>query len=91
MSNETKITLNPKELNNKVFAFSAIDPFKVSAIPSAKETEGRGQDWIVYGDRNAYPNFLYSLYQEDATLQSIVDGMIDFCKGEEIHLGIDLG
>lgn len=82
---------NYAETKPRMVTFSAIDPFKVSAIPSAKETEGRGQNWVVYGDKNAYPNFLYSLYQDDATLQSIIDGQIDYCKGEEIHLAIDLG
>lgn len=88
--NSLEVTLNEKE-NPVKLQFSAIDPFKTSAIPTPKEEETRGQDWVVYGEKNGYPNFLYSLYQDDATLQSIVDGMIDFCKGEEIHLGIDLG
>lgn len=91
MNNTDAFGIKHTEKTPRMVTFSAIDPFKVSAIPSSKETEGRGQDWIVYGDRNAYPNFLYSLYQDDATLQSIVDGMIDYCKGEEIHLAIDLG
>lgn len=91
MNNETKIKVEVKELNNKIFAFSSIDPFKVSAIPSAKENEARGQSWIVYGEHNAYPNFLYSLYEDDATLQSIVDGMVDYLKGQSIELSVDMG
>lgn len=91
MSNTDAFGIKHTEKTPRMVTFSAIDPFKVSAIPSAKETEGRGQNWVVYGDRNAYPNFLYSLYQDDATLQSIIDGQIDYCKGEEIHLAIDLG
>lgn len=91
MNNTDAFGIKHTEKAPRMVTFSAIDPFKVSAIPSAKETEGRGQNWVVYGDRNAYPNFLYSLYQDDATLQSIIDGQIDYCKGEEIHLAIDLG
>ena len=91
MNNDIKVTLNDKETQKKMVLFSAIDPFKVSAIPSAKESEGRGQNWVVYGERNAYPNFLYSLYQDDATLQSVIDGMIDFCKGDAMNLRVDLG
>lgn len=89
--NNLNIELNEKKEDKKMFAFSAIDPFKVSALPSPKENEVRGQKWVSYGERNAYPNFLYSLYQDDATLQSIIDGMIDFCKGEEIIMNFDLG
>lgn len=89
MSN-LKVELNEKD-NVKTYTFSAIDPFKVSNLPSAKENEVRGQNWVVYGEKNAYPNFLYSLYQEDATLQSIIDGMIDFVKGNDITLNVDLG
>lgn len=86
-----KVVLNEKETSKKMVTFSAIDPFKTSAIPSAKESETRGQDWVVFGEKNSYPNFLYSLYLEDATLQSIVDGMVDYLKGEEMTLNIDLG
>lgn len=90
MNNDIKVTLN-EEKKAKMVTFSAIDPFKTSPIPSSKETDGRGQNWIVYGDRNAYPNFLYSLYNDDATLQSIVDGMVDYLKGDSMELGVELG
>lgn len=80
-----------KDEGKKIYTFSSIDPFKVSNLPSSKESEVRGQKWVVYGERNAYPNFLYSLYQDDATLQSIIDGMIDFIKGDDITLNVDLG
>lgn len=88
--NNINATLN-EETQKKMVLFSAIDPFKVSAIPSSKESETRGQNWVVYGEKNAYPNFLYSLYQDDATLQSVVDGMIDFCKGDAVNLKVNLG
>jgi len=88
---EIEVQNNVKDTTKKMYAFSAIDPFKTSAIPLPKENEVRGQTWVVYGERNGYPNFLYSLYQEDATLQSIVDGMIDYVKGEDMTLNVDLG
>lgn len=88
--NSLEVSLNEKE-NPVRMQFSAIDPFKTSAIPTPKEEEARGQDWVVYGEKNGYPNFLYSLYQDDATLQSIVDGMVDYCTGEEIRLNFNLG
>lgn len=75
----------------RMVTFSAIDPFKTTPIPSPKETDARGQEWVVYGDKNGYPNFLYSLYNDDATLQSIVDGMVDYLKGDSMDLAIDLG
>lgn len=91
MSNTDAFGIKHENKAQKMVTFSAIDPYKATSIPSNKETEGRGQNWVVYGDGNAYPNFLYELYQDDATLQSIVDGLIDYCKGEEIHLNINLG
>lgn len=91
MSNTDAFGIKHEEKTPKMVTFSAIDPFKATSIPSSKETEGRGQNWVVYGEKNAYPNFLYSLYQDDATLQSVIDGMIDFCKGQEIHLNVNLG
>ena len=88
---EIKVELNNKEEAKKMMAFSAIDPFKTDPIPSSKESDVRGQKWVVYGEKNAYPNFLYSLYKDDATLQGIIDGMVDFCVGQETVMNFDLG
>lgn len=79
------------ETNLKTVQFSAIDPFKVTALPSPKEEENKSQGWVVYGDKNGYPNFLYSLYTDNATLQAIVDGVVDFTKGEKMNMHFDLG
>lgn len=89
--NDLQVTLNEKRPENRIYTFSAIDPFKTSPIPSPKEQVGRGQDWVIFGDRNGYPNFLYSLYEDDATLQSVIDGMIDYLKGDAIELNVELG
>ena len=91
MNNDIKVVNKTLEKKNTMVVFSAIDPFKVTPIPSSKESETKGQGWVIYGDRNAYPNFLYSLYQDDATLQSIVDGMVDYLKGASIEMTFDLG
>ena len=89
--NEVNVNLKTTKEDHKIVAMSAIDPFKVANLPSPREDEARGQDWVIYGEKNSYPNFLYGLYQDDATLQSIIDGMIDYLKGDAITMNFDLG
>lgn len=71
--------------NNKIqIAFAAINDRVEANIPSAAETEIKGKDFIVWGDNNSYPDFLYNLYTECPTLQSIVNGITDYVKGNNI-------
>jgi hypothetical protein len=71
--------------NNKIqIAFAAINDYVESNIPSSAEVEVKGKDFIAWGDNNNYPDFLYNLYTECPTLQSIVNGITDFVCGNKI-------
>lgn len=77
--------------DNKVsLGFSALYPEIQEYIPSSCEKHIRGKDFISYGDDNRYPEFLYSLYLNCATLQSIINGVSDYIVGNRVLLdGVD--
>lgn len=50
-------------------------------IPKMEERKVRNKEYISYGDKNAYPQFLWSLYNDCADHQSIVDGLVLYTIG----------
>lgn len=69
-------------MDNKIsLRFSAIDPVYEKSIPEPVEKEYSGKDFISYGVDNAYPQFLYDLVNDCATLSSIINGIVDYVKG----------
>lgn len=73
------------EDKNIVLQFSAIDPFVSKSIPEPIEKELTGKGFISYGTDNAYPQFLFDLVNNCATLGSIINGVIDYVKGNGIR------
>lgn len=53
-------------------------------LPTEKLISGR--DIVQWGTRNAYPNYLLDLYNNVATLRSIVNGNIDYVSGDDISI-----
>lgn len=72
--------------NNVIsLGFAALFPVSEENIPSAVEKKIRGKDFISYGEDNHYPDFLYGLYLDCATLQSIINGIVDYVLGNEVY------
>lgn len=67
-------------------AFAATNQYVQQAIPQPKEKVIRGYDYVAWGTDNKYPDFLYSLYEECATLQSIINGCVDYIMGDKIEV-----
>lgn len=63
---------------------SAIDPFLQSNIVLPVETKVKGKDYILWGEDNKYPDYLWDLYLNVATLQSIINGSVNFIVGNDI-------
>ena len=78
MNNTTPSTETPS-------FFRAIDRYIETHIVSAKETKGR-HDRIVWGEGNAYPDYLVGLFKDVATLGSIINGCVDYVLGDEVRL-----
>ncbi len=70
--------------------FRAIDRYVETNIVAATETKMRGKDRIVWGDRDKYPSYILGLYNDVATLGSIVNGAIDYVAGNEVRLASPL-
>lgn len=71
--------------NNISLRFSAIDPIIVKSIPEPTEKENGTKSFINWGVDNAYPVFLYDLLEKCATLSSIIQGIVDYVKGNSIN------
>lgn len=63
---------------------SALNPYLQDNKVENVEKEVSGKDFISWGTDNRYPNYLFSLYEDCATLQSIINGTTDFVCGNEI-------
>lgn len=70
--------------------FAAINPYITTNIISPEEKEIRTQDFVEFGDRNEYPNYVYDLYLNCATLHSIINGTNDYICGDEIKSNLDV-
>jgi hypothetical protein len=63
-------------------AFAALDPYIESHIVKPTETVIRGKDLVLWGERNLYPDYLLELTKTSPTLRSVINGTVDFIKGD---------
>ena len=67
-------------------SFAALDPYVEHYIPSSKETKYHGSDIVYWGERNAFPDYLLDLYNNVATLGTIINGTVDFIAGDDVNI-----
>lgn len=73
------------ENNNKIkVSFAAINPFLETYETLAVEKEIKGQHFISWGNWNKFPFYLFDLYKDVSTLNSIINGFVDYIMGDEI-------
>lgn len=72
------------ELKKNNLAFAALNQYVTTNTVENVEKEVSGRDFIAWGTDNRYSNYLFSLYEDCATLQSIVCGTSDFICGNSI-------
>jgi hypothetical protein len=65
-------------------AFAAIDKVVERNIPSAREEWANGKKYVQWGDRNLFPEYLLSLYQNVTTLRGVVDGAVNYTVGDDV-------
>lgn len=77
-----------KTINNNIekakIQLSALNPYLQDNKVENVEKEISGVDFISWGSDNQYPRYLFSLYEDCATLQSIINGTTDFVCGNDI-------
>lgn len=66
----------------------AVDQFVESNIVAPTEVYIKDRGFIGWGDLNNYPDYIEGLYQNVATLHSIVDGTSDYICGEDVKCTI---
>lgn len=76
-------------MKNKV-VFSALNPYIQDNIVEPTEKDIRGQEYISWGDNNQYPVYLNSLYESVPTLQTLINGTVDYICGSETNISIPL-
>lgn len=57
---------------------------QVRVIPNIVERKINGKDYVYWGTKNDFPNYLWQLYLKSSVLQSIVNGTTEFVAGNEI-------
>lgn len=67
-------------------SFLAIDPYIETNIISPTEKTIPGKDFIEWGTNNLYPDFLQDLYDNVATLRSVIDGCVDYIAGDDVTI-----
>lgn len=83
-------TINNIELKKNNLAFAALNPYVTTNTVENVEKEISGKDFIAWGNDNRYPNYLFSLYEDCATLQSIINGTTDFVCGNDISCNLPI-
>lgn len=54
--------------------------FENQKIPEFKQV--RGKDWIYWGEKNDYPDYLIELYMRSSTHNAIITGKVDYIIGD---------
>lgn len=76
----------PNKSPRSAFSFAAIDQYVETNILVPTERVMSGKDWVEWGTRNAYPDYLLDLYNNVPTLRSIINGNIDYVAGDEVTI-----
>lgn len=66
--------------------FAAIDQYVETYIVEPTEKEYSNREWVEWGTKNAYPDYILELYKNVPTLQSIINGNIDYIAGDDITI-----
>lgn len=75
---------------NKVnLSMSAIDTYVATNLPNSDEVKMRNKEYINWGSDNKYPCYLWDLYTNAATLQSIINGTSDFICGNDVIINVE--
>lgn len=75
--------------NTIPMVFAAIDKMVEKSIPSFEESEGRGKNYVLWGEGNSFPNYLYDLFTSVTTLRSIINGTADMVAGDDVTVNFE--
>jgi len=67
-------------------AFAAIDPYVQTHEVIPTEVNVSGRPYVLWGKDNLYPEYLYDLYRNVASLSSVVNGSVDYTVGNGVSV-----
>jgi hypothetical protein len=70
------------------FAFAAIDPYLEQYAVKPTEKDLPGKDRVQWGTGDRYPDYINELYETVPTLQTVINGSVDFVAGDEVVLTV---
>lgn len=73
------------EENRYKVSFAAIDQIVETNIVQPTEVDSKN-GFVTWGKNNDYPFYINGLYNEVATLKSIIDGLTDYVNGDDIEM-----
>lgn len=77
---------NMADTSNKYkLSFAAIDQYLEDHIVKPTEIE-TAKNFITWGKNNDYPCYINGLYNNVATLKSIIDGLSDYVVGDDVKI-----
>lgn len=76
---------NEKRIN---VSFAAIDKILVDNIIDNEQKELKDKDFVEYGQKNIYPQYIYNLYEKVSVLRSIVNGLPDYVVGDNVSISM---
>ena len=68
------------------FSFAAIDQYVEQNLVLPTEKIISSREWVEWGTKNAYPDYLLDLYNNVPTLRSIINGNIDYVAGDDVSI-----
>lgn len=75
--------------NKKMDLFlAALNPYTQSNMIENVEKKITGKDFVIWGENNGYPQFLWKSYEDCATLQSIINATADYVTGDDVICNI---
>ena len=72
------------EENAKHISLAAISPYKEKVIEAPTEKRGSAGEWVFWGDRNTYPNYIDDLCRTTPTLRAVIQGCVDYIVGDDV-------
>lgn len=68
--------------------FASIERVEEKSIPSFKEVDTRGKNYVYWGEDNGIPIYLYDLFTSVTTLRSIINTTSDFVSGDDVIVNV---
>jgi hypothetical protein len=61
---------------------NALSVLKFNAYQTPDFRERKGKPWILFGEKNDYPDYLVTLYQQSSKHSAIINGKVDYIIGK---------